>query len=219
VLEKRALRRSRSGSDRKGAPGSALRPSSHVHNVKERGAGTGAVGMCVRGHARPHGATMGRTVELFIGWIERQAARAHAQWHRGRLSACQVSLNRARWPHETGDADRRVDVRRLGLRSICPSCLGGGGLALRRLFRSLLEAQIWPGPPLNIPTGNDPIQPDARKQLPTRTIKMSGGGAVRGGDMGCRKHRVLGVAGGRIPPAFFRCDDECLRPFIESSEV
>jgi hypothetical protein len=118
-------RRSRSGSARKGAPGSALRPSSHVHNVKERGAGTGAVSICVRAHARSHGITMGRTVELFMGWTDRQTARV--PWHRVRPPACRASLNRAPGAHETSDTDRRVYVCRLGLRTICPPAMAAEG--------------------------------------------------------------------------------------------
>ena len=53
--QKGTRRRSRSGSDRAGAPGSAPRPNLDVHNVKERGA-TGAV---VTGE-RPHAAASAR---------------------------------------------------------------------------------------------------------------------------------------------------------------
>jgi hypothetical protein len=49
--QKGTRRRSRSGSDLVGAPGSAPRPNLDVHNVKERGAG-GAVVTGERPHAR-----------------------------------------------------------------------------------------------------------------------------------------------------------------------
>jgi hypothetical protein len=49
--QKGTRRRSRSGSDRVGAPGSAPRPNLDVHNVKERGT-NGAVVTGERPHAR-----------------------------------------------------------------------------------------------------------------------------------------------------------------------
>ena len=60
-----------------------------------------------------------------------------------------------------------------------PSCLSGGGGTLRRLFRFQPRALLAPIEG----TGGAPIAARAHEQPTVRSIRPSGGGAERGGDM------------------------------------
>ena len=71
------------------------------------------------------------------------------------------------------------DVLRLVLRAICPSCLGGGGRTVQRLFRFTYRALSGPidrlgGAQISARTHEPPI---------AGSIEPGSGGAERGGDM------------------------------------
>jgi hypothetical protein len=71
-----------------------------------------------------------------------------------------------------------LDVLRLVLRAICPPALTAEG-TLRRLFRFQPRALLG----AILRAGDAPIAARAHEQPTVRSIRPSGGGAERGGDM------------------------------------
>jgi hypothetical protein len=105
-----------------------------------------------------------------------QRARRQRRRRHRRTASCRDRAQRCACAVGTRDELGWTSVDSVGH---LPSCLSGGGRALRRLFRFQSRALLGP----HIRARDARIAERAHRQPITRTVEPSGGGAGRGGDM------------------------------------